>query len=297
MASISREQDGARIRDLDIVESIMESLDQGDVTEEQLLRYFQSNVALLSNNILQARARYREYELSELVRQHFPRYLEGRASILSNFRRFSVLKDQVADKFRGAYDSRIPDVVLVPCLGLYSAGGWAAEISGTHYIFVALERLSIDFPMELLLAHEIAHGISEIDQSTVLGGFYNEGHATYVTSELYPGHEDEVYFFDIDRERYARYLGWMDRNRARIHQDATRPFVVLDDTHKLYFTTSFSEYPNIGYVIGFKYLQHLSQRYSLKELRTLGMDDAGNLREFGEFIFGSEFERSEAADC
>ncbi|TFG45015.1 MAG: hypothetical protein E4H40_08750 [Candidatus Brocadiia bacterium] len=289
MDSIDAGRAGIPITELDIAGGVIDLLDHDDLTEARLLRYFESNASLLKQNISQAKAKYQEDTIGGIVKLNFPRYIQNSALILSNHKRFAAVKDHVIEKLSKTYGNNLPAVVLVPCLGLFSAGGWADPINGTHHIFIALERLPEDFQMEILLAHEITHAISEIDRDTVLGGFYNEGYATYVSSVLYPGHNEETYFFSLEKIKYDSYLDWIDKHRDKIYQDSGEPFVVLDEIHKLYFTSSFSDYPNIGYVIGFKYLEYLNRGYTLQELRTLGMNESENRKAFKAFICNSEF--------
>ena len=45
-------QGSSKIKDLDIISGILESMKQGELTEEKLLSYFESNEKLLENNIL-----------------------------------------------------------------------------------------------------------------------------------------------------------------------------------------------------------------------------------------------------
>jgi len=283
----SQRQKNSPIEKRDIIASIIESLASGALTEAQLLRYFVDNATLLRNNIHQAKVKYGKDSIEEIVNIHFPQYLANKSAILSNLERFETARNQVDKKIREAFENEIPNVILVPCIGLFAPGGWADNIDGTYHIFVALERLPENFAIEVLLAHEIAHGISEIDRSTVLGGFYNEGFATYISSVLYPGQPEEAYFFSMDRALYEKYLEWIDKHRDKIWEDSGKPFEVLDDTHKFYFTTSFSDYPNIGYVIGFKYLEHLNNNYTLKDLRTFGLKDAQHRGTFKAFIFNA----------
>ncbi len=289
MATNNPGQGESPIKELDIAGALIDLLDHGDLTGAHLLHYFETNKTLLRQNISQAKAKYKEDTIGGIVKLNFPRYIQNSALILSNYNRFALVKDGVIEKLSGVYGDNLPGVVLVPCLGLFSAGGWADHMNGTHHIFIALERLPEDFPMEILLSHEVAHAISEIDRDTVLGGFYNEGYATYVSSILYPGHSEETYFFSLDKIEYEGYLDWIDKHRDKIFQDSGEPFVVLNEIHKLYFTSSFSDYPNIGYVIGFKYLEYLNRGYTLQELRTLGMNESENRKAFRAFICNSEF--------
>lgn len=270
------------IKDLDIIRNIIESIYEGELTEEKLLLYFENNKAVLKSNIEQAFIKYKKEKLNEIVRDNFNKYLENKELILSNNRSYSVVKDQVVNNIERAYDDNIPDVVLVPCIGLFSAGGWADEINEIHHIFIALEMLHEN--MDIILTHEIAHGISEDTWSTVLDGFYREGHAVYVSSVLCPGHDEEEYLM-MDRERYMRCLDWMDKNRDKIYEDSSKALKVLNEFHKFYFTTGHSVYPNIGYVIGYKYLQYLNKNHTIDELRSFGKQDSKKRSEFREFIF------------
>jgi hypothetical protein len=270
------------IKDLDIMRNVIESIHEGDLTEEKLLIYFENNKAVLKRNIEQAFIKYKKDKFNEIVRDNFNKYLENKELILSNNRSYSVVKDQVVNNIERAYDDNIPDVVLVPCVGLFSAGGWADEINETHHIFIALEMPHEN--MDIILTHEIVHGISEDTWNTVLDGFYREGHAVYVSSVLCPGHDEEEYLM-MDRERYIRCLDWMDKNRDKIYEDSTKPLKVLNEHHKYYFTTGYSAYPNIGYVIGYKYLQYLNKKHTIDELRTFGKQGSKKKSEFKEFIF------------
>jgi hypothetical protein len=280
------------IKDLDIIRNIMESIHEGDLVEEILLIYFENNKVVLKSNIEQAFIKYNKDKLNEIVRDNFNKYLENKELILSNNRSYSVVKDQAVNNIELAYDGNIPDVVLVPCIGLFSAGGWADEINGMYHIFIALEMHHEN--MDIILTHEIAHGISEDTWNTVLDGFYREGHAVYVSSVLCPGHDEEEYLM-MDKERYVRCLDWMEKNRDKIYEDATKALKVLNEHHKFYFTTGYSVYPNIGYVIGYKYLQYLNKKHTIDELRTFGKQDSKKKSEFMEFIFNGGLQAGSTA--
>ena len=272
------------IKDLDIIRGIIESIYARDLAEEKLLLYFENNKVVLKSNIEQAFIKYKKDKLNEIVRDNFNKYLENKELILSNNRRYSIVKDQVVNNIERAYDDNIPDVVLVPCIGLFSAGGWADEIDGMHHIFIALEMPHEN--MDIILTHEIAHGISEDTWYTVLDGFFREGHAVYVSSVLCPGHDEEEYLM-MDRELYIRCLDWIKKNSDKIYEDSTKPLKVLNEHHKFYFTTGYSVYPNIGYVIGYKYLQYLNKKHTIDELRAFGKQESKKTSEFKEFIFNA----------
>ena len=275
------------IKELDIIGGIIESIKNGDLTEEELLLYLENNKTILRSNIEQAFIKYKKEKLNEIVRDIFNKYLVNEALILSNDGRFSAVRDQVIDSIESAYDDGVPDIVLVPCLGLFSAGGWADKIGDEHHIFIALEMPHEN--MDILLTHEIAHGISEDDWNTVLDGFYREGYAAVVSSVLCPGHNEEEYFF-MEKERYMRCLDWIDQNRNKIYEDSFKALKVLNEYHRFYFTTGYSDYPNIGYVIGYKYLQYLNKKHAINELRTFGKNISENESEFKEFIFNRTVE-------
>jgi hypothetical protein len=275
------------IKELDIIGSIIESIKNGDLTEEELLLYFENNKTILRSNIEQALIKYEKEKLNEIVRDNFNKYLENKALILSNDGRFSVARDQVIDSIESAYDNDVPDIILVPCIGLFSAGGWADEINEAHHIFIALEMPHEN--MDIILTHEIAHGISEDDWNTVLDGFYREGYAAYVSSVLCPGRNEEEYLL-MEKERYMRCLDWIDKNRNKIYEDSFKALKVLNEYHRFYFTTGYSDYPNIGYVIGCKYMQYLNKKYTINELRTFGKNVSENESEFKAFIFNQTVE-------
>ena len=274
------------IKELDVVRNIIESIYNGDLTEDELLHYFENNKTLLRSNIRQALIEYKKENIIEIVKDNFDKYLENKDLILSNNRRFSVVRDQVIDSVKGIYDD-VPDIILVPCIGLFSAGGWADRIADEQHIFIALEMPHRN--MDIILAHEIAHGVSEDDWKTVLDGFYREGYAAYVSSVLCPGHNEEEYLF-MDKERYMCCLDWMDKNRNTIYDDSFLEIKVLNEYHKFYFTTGYSNYPNIGYVIGYKYLQYLNKKYTINELNIFSKNENKKKSEFKEFIFNKTIE-------
>lgn len=220
------------IKVLDIAANLLASLENGTLSEDEALHYFMDNQRLLRSNIEQAYAKYGEEDLAWVVRRVFPEIIGKRELILSNQRRLTEIKDQVSEKVVSVYGS-VPEVVIVPCVGLFVASGWASK-EGGHHVFIALE-----FPhrnMDIILAHEVAHAVSQDTWDTVLDGFYREGHAAYVSSVLFPGHGDEEYLF-MSKELYHKCLEWMEANREKILKDSIEPLKVLNRHHKFYFTT------------------------------------------------------------
>lgn len=268
------------IKVLDIAANLLASLENGTLSEDEALHYFMDNQRLLRSNIEQAYAKYGEEDLAWVVRRVFPEIIGKRELILSNQRRLTEIKDRVSEKVVSVYGS-VPEVVVVPCVGLFVASGWASK-EGGHHVFIALE-----FPhrnMDIILAHEVAHAVSQDNWDTVLDGFYREGHAAYVSSVLFPGHGDEEYLF-MFKELYHKCLEWMEANREKILKDSIEPLKVLNRHHKFYFTTGYSpDYPNIGYVIGYHYVKHLNRKHSLPELLDFGLKKKEKETEFEGFI-------------
>jgi len=272
------------IKEIVIIGQIIALLTSGTLTEQDLVQYFEANKAILKSNIEQATYSYKKDTIEELVSENYPRYLEDKSLILSNYKRFSEAKGKTIESMNRIYGSNIPEVLIVPSIGLYSNGGWAQDVDGKHYVCVALERLPESMDIVVLLTHEITHAISEIDWSTVLDGFYNEGHATYVSSVLTPGYDDEEYLY-MSKEMYNSCLVWIDANRDKIADDAGKKLEVMNEYHKFYFTTRYNvNHENIGYLIGYEYLKYLNKKYSLRELLIFDLNAAVNRREFKEFI-------------
>lgn len=272
------------IKGIVIIGQIIALLSSGTLTEEDLVQYFEANKAILRSNIEQATYSYRKDTLEELVSENYSRYLADKSLILSNYERFSEAKEKSIERMNRTYGSNIPEVFIVPAIGLYANAGWAQDVDGKHYVCVALERLPENRNIEILLTHEIAHAISEIDWSTVLDGFYNEGHATYVSSVLIPGYDDEEYLH-MSKEMYNSCLDWIDANRDKIAADAGEKLEVMNEYHKFYLTTRYNvNHENIGYLIGYEYLKYLNKKYSLRELIAFDLNAAANRREFKEFI-------------
>ena len=272
------------IKEIVIIAELLTMLANGNLNEDRLLQYFENNKDILKSNIEYAFTKYEKKKLDEIVGDLYPKYLEDQSLILSNYKRFSVVKNRVIEKIESHYD-KYPEIYLVPCIGLFTHGGWTERIDDKQYILLAMERITEDMNMDIFLTHEIAHCLSEENWNTVLDGFYREGYATYVSLVLSPGHNDETYLY-MDEELYMSCLNWIDKNRGRIYEESSKKLEVLNEYHKFYFTTGYNkEYPNIGYVIGCEYLKYLNKKYTLNELRTFGKKVYENEKEFKEFIF------------
>jgi len=268
------------IKVLGVTTNLLASLENETLTEENALHYFMDNKRLLGDCLEQAYAKYKEKDITRIVKRVFPKIIGKRELILSNQRRIFEFKDLISEKLVSFYDS-IPELIIIPCVGLFVASGWAKK-EEKNSIFIALE-----FPhtkMDIILAHEIAHALSQDKWDTVLDGFYREGHAAYVSSKLFPGHCNEEYLF-MSEELYRRCIEWMGANREKILEDSAEPLEVLNRHHKFYFTTGYNpHYPNIGYVIGFHYVKHLNRKYSLPELLGFSLKKKDNEKEFKDFI-------------
>jgi hypothetical protein len=273
---------------LDIIGELIESLRRDELTREQLLSYTKDNAHILKSNAEQALMQYKVETIDEAVDVNLPRYVADKEHILANYAAFARAADQVTDQVARIYEHDLPEIVLVPCIGLYTNGGWRQQVEERSYVCVALEleRLATDVHLDILLAHEVAHGIAETKWDTVLDGFYGKGHATCISSALCPGHPEEAYFH-TDRAWLDSCKDWIEANRERIRRDAPPPLQVLDPHHKFYFTTGLNpDYPNIGYLIGALYLEDLHTEHTLQELRTYARTDEPNQATFAAFISG-----------
>ena len=277
-----------KVTDLDIASGIIDALKSDTLTEEAFATYIDKNGALLKNNVDQALLRFKKESAREIVSLNFEKYIQNKDIIIANWESFAKAKETVAEKIAATFSDDIPGVVLVPCVGLYANGGWADTIDGTRYIFAAPEMIPPQFDVGSLLIHEITHGISEVDWNILLDGIYNEGLATYVSYKLSHGMPMPVYFLMSPPKIDACY-DWMNANREKIAEDMSKPLEVMNDMHKFYLTTSYSDYPNIGYIIGFEYIKHLNGKYSLEDLRTFAMNVDKNKAEFVEFLKTAEF--------
>lgn len=281
--------DQPKIAKLDIASGIIEALKSDSLTEDTLNGYFEKNSQLLRNNIDQGLMRYKKKTVREAVALNFEKYVQNKENILANWDRFSQAGESMAEKISAAFNDEIPGVILVPCIGLYANGGWADTIKGTKYIFAALEIIPVQLDSSILLIHEVAHAISEVGWDILLDGIYNEGYSTYVAYKLSPGMPLSSYFM-MDPVKIKSCFEWMSANREKLARDIDQPLAVMNDLHKFYLSTGYSEYPNIGYVIGFSYLKHLNETYSFEELRTFAMDVDKNLAAFRDFVMKADFD-------
>jgi len=286
MFMIERQDSRSMRRDDSIAAELLDAIEAEELSEDLLVSYFAANAALLKSNIVSAFREYDPTTLAERVKPFLPRYLEHRERIRANREEFDLVWGCVCERMTEAFGSDIPEMMLVPCIGLFSSNGWAVELEGTRHICVAL-----DYPhehLDILLTHEVAHGLCQEKRACVLDGFYSEGFATYVSSVLYPGHRDAVYL-DMSDDLYARSLEWIDADREKIYSDASRELAVLNPVHKRYFTAGHNpDHPRVGYLIGFLYLRYLAGKYSLRQLRTFGADDEGKELQFGEFMLAGD---------
>jgi hypothetical protein len=268
------------IEELDILGTILVSLQNDALQREDVLQYFEKNADLLKNNLESAYYVYKTKSLSELVKINLPKYYENRDLILSNNAEYTVVKTQVIEKVKNAFDD-LPKLYLVPCLGLFASNGWAQELDDKYHICLALE-----FPhkyVDMTLAHEIAHSLNKPRYDTILDGLYNEGFATYISSFLCPGYPEEEYLFN-KKDWYGKCLDWLERNKHKIMEDSVQPFIVMEPNHLLYFSGGNKTYPRVGYVIGYEYLKFLGVQYSVEELRNLNHNQSRNASEFQEFL-------------
>ena len=277
-----------QVAELEIAGGVIAALKNDTLTVEMLSAYFEKNSELLRNNIQQGLGRYKTDTVGETVTMNFEKYIQNKDRIISNWDKFASAKDRVSEKIAATFGEDIPAVVLVPCVGLMANGGWADNIDGTHYIFVALEIIPPQIDIGALLVHEITHAISEVGWDILLDGLYNEGYATYVSYELSPGMPFSVYFM-MSPDMLANCYTWMNDNRETMAADSGKPLAVMNDMHKFYLTTSFTDYPNLGYVVGFEYIKHLRKTHTLEELRTFAMDVDANRAAFTEFLKNAEF--------
>ncbi len=264
---------------LDIITPVIDSLRAETLTEEQLLKYFETKQEMLKENIFQATLRHHDSDLTSLVHTLYPEYIENKETIIWNYENFFEEAEGVARDLVDTFGLDIPEVEFVPVLGLYANGGWA----GPHQIYAALERVPPGYDIGMLLVHESTHAISEVAEGTVLDQFYNEGFASYVTSVLRPGYPPELYFF-VSPETYQKCFEWFTKNKEKILADASMDMTFMDDNHKFYFSMSYSPYQTLGYIIGFEYCRYLNERYSLTELRVFGNDRERNIRSFRNWL-------------
>ncbi len=265
---------------LNIADNLLASLENETLSEDETINYFRKNQKLLKSNIKQAYSKYRVEDLTKVVERVFPEIISKKDLILSNKQWLTETIDQLSDKLISIY-SFVPEVTIVPCIGLFAASGWASKERG-HHVFIALE-----FPhsnMDIILAHEVAHAMSQDTWEIVLDGFYREGHAVYVSSMLFPGHGEEEYLF-MSQELHHRCLEWKEANGEKILNDSTERLKVLNRLHKFYFTTGHNpDYPNIGYVVGYHFVKYLNRKHSLPDLLDFSLKRKRMLAEFTEFI-------------
>ncbi len=186
------------------------------------------------------------------------------------------MRDEMILEFTHLFGSDIPEVQIVPALGLYANGGWASG----RTVVLAIERVPSEY-LDILLAHELTHAITREPHGKVRDQMYREGFATYVSALAAPGHPEELFFF-LTRERYDEYLLWIGEHREKILEDSDKPLSIGGALHNFYFSSSRSDYPSIGYLIGYLYAEHLHETHSLSELLTFGTTEQNKV-EFEKF--------------
>jgi hypothetical protein len=135
---------------LDIISDLIASLEHGDLTQEQLLLYLEDNTHILKSNVEQALLQHKKETVEAVLEENLDRYAAAQETILANYRAFSLAADRATDRVMSAYGHDIPDIVLVPCIGLFSNGGWKEQVDDKSYICVALERLSPTVHLDIL---------------------------------------------------------------------------------------------------------------------------------------------------
>jgi hypothetical protein len=175
------------------------------------------------------------------------------------------------------------DLHYVVMVGLFGSDGWATRLRGRPTCFCALEHVTDQRRLDILLAHESAHGFhgqtSPFNlETTVLGeGIFLEGLAVLVSAQVIPYEAETSYFwFGYPQTAQGQAVDdWLAECRQRWPHVRQRVLEDLGRTDEACFARYFwarealleAGIPvRVGYFVGYRVLSTLYQRYTVAEM-------------------------------
>lgn len=192
----------------------------------------------------------------------------------------------VADRCSRIFSVSASPLDFMIMIGCFTSDGWATIYHDKPTIFLALEHVAGVRFLDLLIAHESAHGFhfhcvheDEWTDFAIDESVFQEGLAVVASIELVPGREEAEYLTlgkPGRREWLAECSATWPELRRRLIGDLSS---VDRGLYEVYFggNPENSELPKrVGYYVGCRAVTHLHRRYTIAEMARWPPDRAAD---------------------
>ena len=187
---------------------------------------------------------------------------------------FQTVVDTLNANLSKLFDTE-PDINIVLYLGLCNGAGWATTLDGKNTVLLGIEKIielnwGDETNMRALILHEIGHlwhklnGNLHIPEYTKrrkgIAQLYCEGVAM-VCEHILCG-DNEFYHQDKDG-----WFDWCRENETEIKKEYLRRLDAKESVQDFFGDwCSYNGHSDVGYFLGCRFIEHLMQAYSLKEI-------------------------------
>ncbi|MGN0570493.1 MAG: GNAT family N-acetyltransferase [Candidatus Fimenecus sp.] len=184
-----------------------------------------------------------------------------------------VLNDNLSKLFHGE-----PDINIILCLGLCNAAGWATTLDGKDTVLLGIEKIielnwGDETNMRGLILHEIGHIWHKLNGTLYLHTFtkrrksleqlWQEGIAMVCEQVLC----DDSDFYHQDKNGW---LEWCRENENGIKKEYLYRLDNGISTQDFFGDwCSYNGHSDVGYFLGCRFVRHLMQSYSLKQIAAM----------------------------
>lgn len=181
------------------------------------------------------------------------------------------------DNLSKLFDSE-PDINIILCLGLCNAAGWATTLDGKDTVLLGIEKIielnwGDELNMRGLILHEIGHIWHKLNGTLYLHTFtkrrksleqlWQEGIA--MVCEQILCNDSDFY-----HQNKNGWLEWCRENENGIKKEYLYRLDNGISTQDFFGDwCSYNGYSDVGYFLGCRFVRHLMQSYSLKQIAAM----------------------------
>ena len=189
---------------------------------------------------------------------------------------FQKVIDTLNDNLSKLFDTE-PDIKIILYLGLCNGAGWATTLDGKDTVLLGIEKIiELDWGDETniraLILHEIGHLWHKMNGHLYISDFtkrrkavqqlYQEGVAM-VCEQILCGAE----FYHQDKDGW---LSWCLENENDIKREYLRRLDEKEQVQDFFGDwCSYKGHSDVGYFLGCRFVRHLMNSYSLKEIANM----------------------------